>query len=169
MESKSRAESRSAGQDRKDAPTAPKAEGVASCQFTGKGKWQTLWLSLDAERPELTFRAGGQFGVVMRTADLAGCVVSRPKHVRKGHEMAIRLDLVSEDSQGDTKYVLALETMDEFFKWKTKLSGYEGETGATGTADAQPGGATAPKLASSDDLRKSLPPGFAPRAKPIAM
>ena len=59
--------------------------------------------------------------------------------------------------------------MDEFFKWKTKLSGYEGETGATGTADAQPGGATAPKLASSDDLRKSLPPGFAPRAKPIAM
>ena len=64
-----------------------------------KGSFQTLWLSLDAVKPELTFRAGGQFGVVMRTTNVAGCVVSRPKHVRKGHEMAIRLDLIAEDSQ----------------------------------------------------------------------
>ena len=72
----------------------------------------------------LTFRDGSEEGEVLRTAELQGCKMSAPKNAREGHEIAIRVDLASEDSQGDVKYILAVRTETERGRWERGLAPY---------------------------------------------
>eukprot|EP01045_Picozoa_sp_COSAG04_P021978 COSAG04_NODE_2421_length_4154_cov_2.113194_3_plen_266_part_00 len=57
----------------------PVAAGEVQCQFKGKGKWEPVWLSLEPGAEQLTFKAGGAEGTVLRTASVEGCKVSSPK------------------------------------------------------------------------------------------
>eukprot|EP01045_Picozoa_sp_COSAG04_P004553 COSAG04_NODE_199_length_20482_cov_32.401559_9_plen_179_part_00 len=46
---------------------------------------------------------------------------------RKDRKTAFRVDLASKDSKGDTRYVVSVDTMEEFFHWKSSLSSYSDE------------------------------------------
>ena len=90
-----------------------RCSGMVSCQFRGKGKFRDGWLSIEPHPGVTTFRVGGAAGKVLRTADIAGCMVATPQAVRKEHEIAIKVTLMSKDSEGDTKWVIAVKTMDD--------------------------------------------------------
>ena len=101
--------------------------GLVNCQYRGKGKFREVWLSLAPGTSGLTFREASRDGKVLRTAEVAGCRVSTAMSARKDRKTAFRVDLASKDSKGDTRYVVSVDTMEEFFHWKSSLSSYSDE------------------------------------------
>ena len=133
MMAKMRAEAEKLGVVMEDSPgpAAPElpagdgfCAGAASVQYKGKGKFHDVWLSLEPGKPELAFRDGGRDGEVLRTAPAEGCTISTPKQARKGHEIALRVDLTAKDSKGDAKYIISVETEEELERWKSGFSYY---------------------------------------------
>eukprot|EP01043_Picozoa_sp_COSAG02_P046717 COSAG02_NODE_4397_length_5408_cov_7.517047_2_plen_1702_part_01 len=98
--------------------------GLVQVQFKGKGKFQKVWLCLAPGRPSLTFTRDTQGGKVLRTANADNCMVQLPKQARKNHEHALRLDLAENDSSGDTKFIIAVDTEDELERWMSSLKSY---------------------------------------------
>jgi hypothetical protein len=110
--------------------------GLVSVQYGGKGKFEESWLSLapgvpwpgtGLRYPSLTFRVGSRDGNVTRTADTGGCTVGIPKKARKGYEIAFRLDLKSEDTEGVSKYIVAVDSQEELHRWMESLGTYSAE------------------------------------------
>ena len=95
----------------------PNAEltGPAKCQFKGKGDFVDVWLSLMKDEHgmrQLNVHEGSTpAGRLLRIADVNGCSIKQPKDSR-GFKHIRRIDLATEDSVGDTKYVLAIKAKD---------------------------------------------------------
>ena len=66
-----------------------------------------------------------------------GCAVSQPHKERKGHEIALRVDIPEKDSEGDTKYVLSFEDERTRDRWASSLRAYA----QRGAAPKEPPGA----------------------------
>ena len=59
---------------------------------------------------------------VIRTASAVGCTVNELKTARKGHAYAFRLDMLTKDSKGEDKYVLAVASLEEKAAWMRALT-----------------------------------------------
>ena len=63
-------------------------------------------------------------GAVLREANVFGCTIANPKKSRKGQPYSFRLNLESEDSKGDQKYILSMGCADLQAKWTEYLLAY---------------------------------------------
>eukprot|EP01045_Picozoa_sp_COSAG04_P000818 COSAG04_NODE_23_length_37908_cov_41.289825_12_plen_607_part_00 len=102
----------------------PAAAGLVECQYKGKGKWHSVWLSLEGDpgSEQLTFKAGGMAGDVLRTACIQGCRVSAPKTPRKGHRHSLRVDLHAKDTKGVKKYIIDAGSEEDLARWMSAFS-----------------------------------------------
>ena len=103
----------------------PQQAGLVACQFGRDGtKANFEEVFIELIRGSVTFRDGGRHGKVLRTAGVTGCTVDIPKHARKGHENAFRVDLSKPDSLGETKYVISADTAEEMTHWMSIFGAY---------------------------------------------
>lgn len=95
---------------------------TAHCQFKGQGKFVPVILQLQHGHLRFLQRDSNKTAhptesVVLRTAQLLGCKVQKPKKRRKGRKDAVRVDLATADSFGDTKYIIDLPATDPTDLW----------------------------------------------------
>ena len=118
----------------------PSRSGAVDCQYKGRRKFYKVHLELEAGR--LTFTDPGvakgaqlrqsraMAGVastgILRTAFVMGCTVGVSKSKRKGHPYAVRLDLSSPDTKGESTYVFSMSSIGDMTAWTDCLSKYSG-------------------------------------------
>jgi hypothetical protein len=136
----------------------PEYSGLAHVQYSGKGDFRKVWLSLTANG-ELTLKKENADGNVLRSIDVQGCSVAKPKSARKGHENALRVDTQTPTEEladrhaiaaacadaaagqsaaasegthkkGDKKYIVSVSTGDELMKLQDALGVYGKEKSA---------------------------------------
>ena len=93
-----------------------------SIQIAGKGKFIPSEWSIASGL--LTIRFNSKHAD--RKADLDGCQFGDPKYARKGHDFSLRVDLATEDSGGERKYLLSFCDKTELKKWKNALEAHGG-------------------------------------------
>ena len=107
----------------------PEYSGLAHVQYSGKGDFRKVWLSLTANE-ELALKKENADGKVLRSIDVQGCSLAQPKSARKGHENALRVDTSKDDAKGDKKYIISVATGDELSKLRDALGAYGKEKSA---------------------------------------
>jgi hypothetical protein len=98
----------------------PEYSGLAHVQYSGKGDFQKVWLSL-ATPGELALKTQKADVTVLRSFNVQGCSLAEPKSARKGHENALRVDTSKDDVKGDKKYIISVATGDELSKLRDAL------------------------------------------------
>ena len=97
-------------------------------QIAGTGPFVTVTLELSGRASDLlVFSANGaRFSAngESRTAKVASVGVSKPKGTRKGHELALRVDLTEPDTAGANKYIVAVESEAELTQLQHLLNGH---------------------------------------------
>ena len=111
-------------------------------------------MHIELIRGQVTFKDGSRSGDVLRTAGVIGCTVAVPKNRRKGCEHAFRIDLPEPDSEGETKYIISVDTGDEMAHWMNIFGAY-----TTMSPDQIAEVAEAASAAAERAMRESFAPG----------
>jgi len=131
---------------------APAKAGAVSVQLGGKKKFTPLHLELSRDALVLREPEGRS---ALRTATAVGCAVAELKNSRKGPPCAFRVDLAENDSGGDSKYVLSVESEKDKAEWMRCLAAAGAEGQEPGRQGPTAGGPPSPSRRELKAARKS--------------
>lgn len=111
--------------------------GGLQCQFTGKGDFIPVWLSLTGET--LTFYKSDELSTdnILCSTCVTSCSIREPKTQRPGHEIALRLDTAKPDTSGHVKYILSMKSLADKKRLSDALADFTRYATAIRTADHQ--------------------------------
>ena len=132
---------------------APAKAGAASVQFGGKKKFTPLHLELQGQGQLVLREPEGRSA--LREATAVGCAVAELKNSRKGHPFAFRVDLAKEDSGGDSKYVVSVESEKDKAEWMRCLAAAAAKGQEPGRQGPTAGGPPSPSRRELKAARKS--------------